>query len=123
MSERSERIMSTADGVVVESSDRVLHIRLDRPDRKNALHVPAITRIVRALEDAAVDDSLRAIVIGSTGVDFCAGADWVATNTSDCTRPRLGSIQRRTPLQAHRVIELLSDPITRLAPAPIRWTG
>ena len=35
--------------------------------------------IVRALEDAATDESLRAIVISSTGPDFCSGADWVST--------------------------------------------
>jgi 2-(1,2-epoxy-1,2-dihydrophenyl)acetyl-CoA isomerase len=103
--------MSTTavDGVVVEASDGVLHLQLDRPARKNALDVPAIARLVRALEDAAVDETLRAIVIGSTGDDFCAGADWVATNSGAGPRPRTGSIQRRTPLQAHRLVELLTE--------------
>ena len=69
------------EGVVIESTDAVLHIRLDRPKRKNALPPPAVLTIVRALEDAATNESLRAIVIGSTGSDFCSGADWVSTNT------------------------------------------
>ena len=98
-----------SDGVVIEAVDGVLRIRLDRPERKNALDVAAIGRIVETLEAAATDESLRAIVLRGTGDDFCAGADWVASNTAGGPRPRTGSIQRRTPLQAHRLIQLLVE--------------
>jgi len=98
-----------SDGVVIEAVDGVLQIRLDRPERKNALDVAAIGRIVETLEAAATDESLRAIVLRGTGDDFCAGADWVASNTAGGPRPRTGSIQRRTPLQAHRLIQLLVE--------------
>jgi 2-(1,2-epoxy-1,2-dihydrophenyl)acetyl-CoA isomerase len=100
---------TNVDGVAVGFADDVLHIVLDRPERKNALDPPAIARIVHALELAAVDDSLRAILLRSSGGDLCTGADWVATNRGDGPRPRTGSIQRRTPLQAHRLIELLVE--------------
>jgi 2-(1,2-epoxy-1,2-dihydrophenyl)acetyl-CoA isomerase len=92
---------------------------LDRPERKNALHPPAMARIVRALEAAAVDESLRVIVLRSSSGDFCTGADWVARNRGAESRdaenrdggprPRTGSIQRRTPLEAHRLIALLLE--------------
>jgi 2-(1,2-epoxy-1,2-dihydrophenyl)acetyl-CoA isomerase len=98
-----------SDGVVIEAVDGVLRIRLDRPERKNALDVGAIGRIVGALEAAATDESLRAVVLRGAGDDFCAGADWVATNAGGGERPRTGSIQRRTPLQAHRLIQLLVE--------------
>jgi 2-(1,2-epoxy-1,2-dihydrophenyl)acetyl-CoA isomerase len=100
---------ASTDGIVVRASDGVLTLELDRPAQKNALDMTAIGRLVRALEDAAIDDSLRVVVIRSTGADFCAGADWVATNAGHGERPRTGSIQRRTPLQAHRLIELLAE--------------
>jgi 2-(1,2-epoxy-1,2-dihydrophenyl)acetyl-CoA isomerase len=100
---------ASIDGVVVDPSEGVLHLRLDRPDRKNALTAAGMGRLVRALEDASTDDSLRVVVLGSTGDDFCAGADWVATNAGTGPRPRTGSIQRRTPVQAHRLIELLAE--------------
>jgi 2-(1,2-epoxy-1,2-dihydrophenyl)acetyl-CoA isomerase len=101
---------TNVDGVAVGSADNVLHIVLDRPERKNALDPPAIARIVHALELAAVDETLRAIVLRSSSGDFCTGADWVATNRGgDAPRPRAGSIQRRTPLGAHRLIELLIE--------------
>ncbi len=99
----------TADGVKVSTRDGVLEIVLDRPERKNALHSAAIIRMVATLEAASTDDSLRAIIVRGSGDDFCAGADWVATNRTDGERPRTGSIQRRTPVQAHRLIELIME--------------
>jgi len=101
--------MDSIDGVAVEVADGVLRITLDRPERKNALDPPAMARIVEALEGASTDDALRAILLRSSGGDFCAGADWVARNTGDGPRPRAGSIQRRTPVQAHRLIALLLE--------------
>lgn len=98
------------DGVEIATTGDVLHVVLDRPERKNALDPRAIARVVHALELAAVDDSLRAIVLRSSSGDFCAGADWIATNrTGDAPRPRTGAIQRRTPLQAHRLVELILE--------------
>ena len=64
-----------------------------------------IDAFVDALTDAATDDSLRAIHIRGAGDDFCAGADWVATNSGE--RPRTGDLVRRIPHGAHRVIELV----------------
>ena len=100
---------TNADGVTLAITDDVLHIVLDRPERKNALDPVAIARVVDALEAAAVNDALRVVVVRSSSGDFCTGADWVARNASDGTRPRTGSIQRRTPLQAHRLVELLVE--------------
>ncbi len=99
----------TIGGVAVQATAGVLRIILGRPERKNALDVAAIGRIVDALEDASTDESLRVVLLGSSGDDFCAGANWVATNDTSGARPRTGSIQRRTPLQAHRLIELLVE--------------
>ena len=94
------------DGVAIESAAGALRITLDRAERKNALGAAAIRRIVAALEAAATDDSLRVVVLTGAGADFCAGADWVASNSAGA-RPRSGSLQRRVALGAHRVIELL----------------
>ena len=97
------------DGVGVSVRDDILEIVLDRTERKNALHSAAIVRMVGTLEAAATDDSLRAVTIRGSGDDFCSGADWVAQNRTDGQRPRTGSIQRRTPVQAHRLIQLIME--------------
>lgn len=65
-----------------------------------------IDSLVGTLTAAATDDSLRAVLLTGDGADFCAGADWVATNSG--TRPRTGDLVRRIPHTAHRVIELLA---------------
>jgi 2-(1,2-epoxy-1,2-dihydrophenyl)acetyl-CoA isomerase len=96
-------------GVVVERDGGVLRVRLDRPERRNALDPAAVRSVVAALEDAAVDDGLRVIVVSGTGSDFCAGADWVAANAGDGQRPRTGRLQRRTALQAHRMVQLVAE--------------
>jgi 2-(1,2-epoxy-1,2-dihydrophenyl)acetyl-CoA isomerase len=104
-------------GVLVAAADGVLRITIDRPERKGALDVAAVRRIVEALEAAATDDDLRVILLSSTGDDFCSGSDWVASNASNASnaanasanKPRPGSVQRRTPLQAHRVVSLLLE--------------
>lgn len=87
----------------------VLRFVIDRPDVKGAIDVEAQRVMVEALESAATDDSLRVVVITSTGDDFCTGADWVRTNERPDVKPRPGSVQRRTPLQAHRLISLLLE--------------
>jgi 2-(1,2-epoxy-1,2-dihydrophenyl)acetyl-CoA isomerase len=97
------------DGIAISTGDdAVLRIVIDRPARKNSLDPPAVRRIVGALEAAATDDTLRAVLLSGAGPDFCSGADWVATNTGDA-KPRPGSVQRRTPLQAHRLVQLLTE--------------
>ena len=96
-------------GVRVDVDGAVLRLVIDRPERKGSLDPIAVGRIVKALEHAATDEGLRCVLLASAGDDFCSGADWVASNTKDGPKPRPGSIQRRTPLQAHRLIELVLE--------------
>lgn len=96
-----------ADGSVTASRDgALLRLTLIRPDRRNALSPPMTEALISALTEAASDNALRAIHIQGFGDDFCAGSDWVATNSGD-QRPRTGDLVRRIPHAAHRVIELL----------------
>lgn len=85
----------------------VLRITLDRQSHRNSLTHMMIQSLVDVLSDAATDYSLRAIHIRGAGDHFCAGADWVATNSADGKRPRTGDLVRRVPHAAHRVIELV----------------
>jgi 2-(1,2-epoxy-1,2-dihydrophenyl)acetyl-CoA isomerase len=99
-----------AEGSVETARDgAVLRVTLDRPSRRNSVTHLMIGALVDALTDAAADDSLRAIHIRGAGDDFCAGADWVATNKPGGQRPRTGDLTRRVPHAAHRVIELVGS--------------
>jgi 2-(1,2-epoxy-1,2-dihydrophenyl)acetyl-CoA isomerase len=99
---------STADGSLTTSRDgAVLRLTLDRESHRNSLSHTMIDAFVTALSDAATDDTLRAIHIRGAGDDFCAGVDWIATNSGGDQRPRTGDLVRRIPHTAHRVIELV----------------
>ncbi|RDH79506.1 enoyl-CoA hydratase/isomerase family protein [Mycolicibacterium moriokaense] len=99
--------VGSADGTVTAHHDgAILRLTLDRPDRRNSLSHSMVDALVGALTEAATDDALRVIHIRGEGDDFCAGADWVATNT-DGRRPRAGDLVRRIPHTSHRVVELV----------------
>lgn len=96
-----------AGAVRVVRDAAVLRITLDRPARRNSLSHAMIDDLVGTLTGAASDDSIRAIHLTGAGADFCSGADWVTTNSSD-RKPRPGNLVRRIPHTANRVIELVA---------------
>jgi 2-(1,2-epoxy-1,2-dihydrophenyl)acetyl-CoA isomerase len=89
----------------------VLTLRLNRPDRRNAIDDETMLELITAIEAAGTDDDVRVIVLEGAGDHFCGGADIVARNApapdGSSRRPRAGSIQRRLPTQAHRLVPLL----------------
>ncbi|OBK74014.1 enoyl-CoA hydratase/isomerase family protein [Mycobacterium sp. 1274761.0] len=98
--------MSQDGAVAVHRDGVVLRLTLGRPERRNSLSHSMVETLVDALTTAATDDSLRAIHLHGEGDDFCAGADWVATNSGDL-RPRTGDLVRRIPHTSHRLVELV----------------
>ncbi|QZT63981.1 enoyl-CoA hydratase/isomerase family protein [Mycolicibacterium austroafricanum] len=96
-----------AGAVRIVKDDAVLRITLDRPTRRNSLSHAMIDDLVGTLTSAASDDSVRAIHLTGAGDDFCSGADWVTTNSSD-RKPRPGNLVRRIPHAANRVVELVA---------------
>lgn len=60
--------------VEVEREGHVAVIRLNRPDRRNALSGPLIDGLLGAL-DAAERDGVRCAVLAARGAVFCAGGD------------------------------------------------
>lgn len=97
-----------SDGCITVTRDgAVLRLIMNRPSHRNSLSHSMIHELVGILTDAATDDSLRAVHLTGAADNFCAGADWVATNKSGA-RPRTGDLVRRIPLTSHRIIELVT---------------
>jgi 2-(1,2-epoxy-1,2-dihydrophenyl)acetyl-CoA isomerase len=61
--------------VLEERSDAVFTIRLNRPNRLNALSADMAHLLVKALLKAGRDDTVRAVIITGEGRAFCAGGD------------------------------------------------
>ncbi|NUU22782.1 MAG: enoyl-CoA hydratase/isomerase family protein [Streptomycetaceae bacterium] len=90
----------------------ILHLTLDRVDKRNALDDTMVAGLIDALDAAGRDEAVRAVLLAARGPHFCTGADIVQRNAADETqgpgaKPRVGSIQRRLPSQAHRLIPLI----------------
>ncbi|SHN46551.1 enoyl-CoA hydratase/isomerase family protein [Cryptosporangium aurantiacum] len=94
-------------GVVQDGA--VLRLRLDRPDKRNALDDVMVAGLIEAVVAAGSDESVRAVLLTGAGDHFCSGADIVARNAGIDGRPRVGSIQRRLPWQAHRLVPVLLE--------------
>ena len=61
--------------ILVDKSEGIQTITLNRPDRLNALNGQMMLDTLAALDDADADDSIRAIIFTGAGRGFCAGAD------------------------------------------------
>jgi 2-(1,2-epoxy-1,2-dihydrophenyl)acetyl-CoA isomerase len=92
---------------VLHDDRGLLTLRLDRPEKRNAIDEEMMLALVDAVEAASTDESVRVILIEGAGDNFCGGADIVARNAASDRKPRTGSIQRRLPTQAHRLIPML----------------
>ena len=64
-----------SDEILYEVEDPVATIRLNRPDKLNALTYPMLRALRQAVEDAAADPRVVGIVITGNGRGFCAGLD------------------------------------------------
>jgi 2-(1,2-epoxy-1,2-dihydrophenyl)acetyl-CoA isomerase len=96
----------STEGVRVQRKGPLLEFVLDRPEKRNALTDPIVAAMLQGLSAAGPDESVRVILIRGAGDHFCAGFDIVGRNAGD-ERPRVGSIQRRLPTEAHRLIDLI----------------
>jgi len=64
-----------AEHIVVSIQDRILSIRLDRPEKKNALTRDMYLGMIEALEQAETDSAVRVVLITGTQDCFTAGND------------------------------------------------
>src|SRR3954447_4575324 len=65
----SDRVVYTVEGGVAD-------VRLNRPDKINALDPAMFEAIVEAGEAIKADKSVRAVVLSGEGRGFCAGLDF-----------------------------------------------
>ena len=60
---------------LVEKANHVMTVRINRPERLNALHPPGNIELGRVFDDFAADDDLWVAIITGDGKAFCAGND------------------------------------------------
>ncbi len=65
-----------ADLVSAHVSDSIAHVRLDRPEKLNALTLDTLGQLVATARDLRRDRTLRAVVLSGEGDSFCSGLDF-----------------------------------------------
>jgi enoyl-CoA hydratase/carnithine racemase len=58
-----------------KQQDRILHVALNRPEKRNALDLQMCAELVSTFDQADLDHSIGAIVLSGNGPSFCAGMD------------------------------------------------
>ncbi len=87
------------DTIAYGVADEVATIRLNRPDKMNALNAAMRRELVDAL--ARAPDEARAVVLTGSGPGFCAGQD-------------LGDVQSLGDLNLEQVLREEYEPLLRL---------
>jgi enoyl-CoA hydratase/carnithine racemase len=64
-----------SEQVLVADDGAVRLIRMNRPEKKNALTQPMYEAMTRAFREAAANDAIRCIMLAGAPGAFCAGAD------------------------------------------------
>lgn len=83
------------DTLLVEQIDRVLRITINRPDRRNALSRAVQTDLIAAVEGAASDPSVHAVIIRGAGRSFCSGYDVTPSGEAGHAAAAAVSLPRR----------------------------
>jgi 2-(1,2-epoxy-1,2-dihydrophenyl)acetyl-CoA isomerase len=88
--------------LMVEVAEGVATLTLNRPQRLNAIDLPLLEDLIAALDRAAADPLVRAIVLAGSGRSFCAGAD-------------IGQMVERSPREWERIVDRYLDPVRRIS--------
>jgi enoyl-CoA hydratase/carnithine racemase len=92
-------------GLDVRSENGVVHLTLDRPERRNALSRAMLARLDEALAAIEADPEARVVVLGANGPAFCAGHD-------------LGEMVGRSEAEYRDLFEACSRVMLRLRGLP-----
>jgi enoyl-CoA hydratase/carnithine racemase len=95
------------DPIIVADEGAVRIIRINRPEKKNALTLPMYVEMARALREAEASDAIRCVMFAGAPGSFCAGsdiADFLAAAAGGREPPALEFLHRlacsRKPLVA-----------------------
>jgi 2-(1,2-epoxy-1,2-dihydrophenyl)acetyl-CoA isomerase len=107
------------DGLLVERDGGILRIRLNRPERRNAMTDEMVLGLIETLDAAGSDDGVRVISLSGEGAHFCSGFDLAQRDTTE--RPRAGSTQRRMRWHVNRLIPTMLEVQVPIVSAATGW--
>lgn len=90
--------IAPGDLLLVEQRGEFWFVRLNRPDKRNALSDAMVAQITALLERVSADLEARALVISGAGGHFCAGADFAGFLALMQTAPGQAPGQAEDPI-------------------------
>jgi 2-(1,2-epoxy-1,2-dihydrophenyl)acetyl-CoA isomerase len=98
--------------VRTELADGVLRVTLDRPEVLNSFNAPMAAELRAALDRAAADGAVRAVLVTGAGRAFCAGQDLAAVLPREGEpAPDLGDVVRECYNPVVRALRALEKPV------------
>jgi enoyl-CoA hydratase len=108
---------SPYDTLAIEAPrDGVLLLKLNRPDRLNAMNGQLVEDLHRALDEIGRDSGCRVVVLTGAGRGFCAGSDLNGYGDVPDVDSSAGQVQRDLAMQEH-ISSLM--PAFRNLPQPV----
>ena len=108
------------DGLAVERDGAVLRLRLDRPDRRNAVTDDMVVAMIETIEAAGSDESVRVMELSGAGEHFCSGFD-LGLRGGDDGKPRAGATQRQMRWHVNRLIPTMLETQTPIVTRATGW--
>jgi len=104
---------------------RVLTLTMNRPDALNALTPEMVRLLLVALNRAATDAAVGAVVLTGAGRGFCAGGDVKAmAKSADATAPlEVRTQQLRTAMETSRLLHTMKKPTIAMVRGPAAGAG
>jgi enoyl-CoA hydratase/carnithine racemase len=100
----------TADRVSITITDGIADVRLNRPDKRNALDNKMFVAIAEAGERLKTEPGVRVVVLSGEGQSFCAGLDFssfqVMAGSSDSQGESVASGDGPGSMKAGRITHL-----------------
>lgn len=94
--------------VTFEERDAVAYVRLERPEKRNALTGAMLERLAEIFAGVAARRDLRAVILGGAGPDFCAGTDIAELEGLDAEGARRKAARGQEVCDA---VELCGTPV------------
>ncbi len=120
--------MSTTPGTLEldRPRDGVVVVRLNRPERLNAINEVMQTELAYVLDDLATDQSVHAVVLTGAGRGFCAGIDMrdFGPNVPEPTAPALDRMRFQEKMAAlAEAVRQLPQPVIAAVNGPCVGAG
>ena len=114
---------TTSDTVLLDVSEHVATVTLNRPDKLNALSGELMDSLVPSIERLAEDKEVRCLVVTGAGRGFCAGGD-IAGMSSGEAIPDADPVARlRRREEVSRLLHEMPKPTIAMVNGPAAGAG